>query len=172
MDTVYVSSNPAVVDLVSAVTMVVGTVAIALFTGLLWRLNRQQHQLVYQAKLHVVEKQARFYTATREVRLELVLNNPSLEPAILHEWTVLVRDGDFQESIGDGSLGQTRLVTIPRFVGGRWWAVERGRPTAFSLAAVLPRAISGSAKIHVRIGYFGGRRSVTILEDSVGVTVV
>lgn len=110
-------------DLVGTIAVVVATVAIAFFTGLVWLLNRRQHQLSYEASLRVIEKQAQFRASTKEVRVELVLNNTSLVPAILHEWSVLVRDGDFQESIADGNLEQTLSSSVFRVLleagGGR-----------------------------------------------------
>jgi hypothetical protein len=159
-------------QIISTVAMVVATVAMAVFTGLVWRLNRRQHQMAYEASLRVVEELAQFHQQTKGIRVELVLNNSSLVPALISEWSVIVRDGHFQESIADGNLEQTRLVNVQRFVGGKWWVIDRGRPTAFSLAAALPKEISSQATVNVEIRYFGGRRPVSTVRASIPVEVV
>ena len=140
------------------------TVAVALFTFLVWRVHVRQHRATHYADLGVVLTRASF-SATGEVHVEVLLTNRSAAPAIIQSWQAIVRDGDYQQSIASGKLVRSVLIKVPKFVGGAGWAVHRAEPTVFSLKDKLPHTLTSSARIEVEITYLGGMQPATITES-------
>ena len=95
------------------VAVVVATVLIAIFTGLLWQVERKQQAFLQKVTLMTVSSRARFSQATNQIRVELVLHNRSSLTALLHGWEVQLTDGKFSQPLGDGELGKCEF-----FCGG------------------------------------------------------
>lgn len=147
------------------------TVALAVFTYLVWRIHVSQHRHVHFGLLKVVLSKARFDGATQAVRLEVLLINTSAAPAVIQKWEALVKDGNFQQSMADGRKGKTQLIKAPAYVGGPGWVVERGSPAALSLRKKLAQNLGERARIDVEISYAGGQAPVTVIKTSVPVEI-
>lgn len=107
---------------------VAGTIVTAVFTGVLavfawlvWRLNVRQHRLAHEARLEMVGAEAVFDPTSREIRVELLLWNPSEAPAVIQDWEVLVKDlaTKYSQSIGAGRLVKTEVFKVKTLSAGR-----------------------------------------------------
>lgn len=150
------------------------TVVLAIFAALVWRLNVRQHRLAHEARLQLVGAEAVFNPVSLQVRLELLLWNPSEAPAVIQDWEVLVRDPStkFSQSLGAGKLVPTELFRVKTYVGGKGWTVQRSAPAAFALVETLLGSIGENSVVDTKLLYAGGRGGkVSSFEASVPVKV-
>ncbi len=140
---------------VSTVVMAVATTVMALLTVLIWRLNKRQHQLRYEASLETVGTFA--VVTNNAVRIEVLLTNQSETPAVIQSWEASLTDvsGFSQPDIGKGKLVSTKHFRAPSYVGGKGWAVTRHAPTAFSIVRQLDRPVN-SANVKLKLNYVSG----------------
>lgn len=126
------------------------TVAMALFTFFLWRIQANEHSMRHFARLHVCASRAVFESTRNLIHVEVLLLNASDAPAIIEDWEALVRDGKFQESVADGSLGPTKYMKVPAYLSGKGWVLERRLPTALSLRKALRRGSRAERRLRSR----------------------
>lgn len=149
---------------------IVASVAIALFTFLVWRVHRSEHALTHFARLQVGTKKAVFVSTSKVVRLEVLLINLSEVPAVIVDWQVVVKDtNSFSKPIGDGELVKTSLGIAPSHIRAKGWVLERRLPASLSIKQALDQQLTGQATIDVEISYAGGEDDLSVLKDSVKV---
>ena len=164
-DSVHRATTSGAPDLNNGL-IALSTAAMALFTFFLWRIQITQHRMRNYARLQVCTSKASFESSTRKLRVEVLLLNASDAPAVIEKWVALVRQGEFQQSVADGSLGPTKLMKVPAYIGGKGWVIERIVPTALSLHKDLAQLLHQGAAVHVEIQYAGGHKVVTTLRHT------
>lgn len=139
-------------------TLVVSTVLVAVFTGLVWLLQKRIHDVTNFASLRICCAAAKFDEAAKRIHAEVLILNTASAPAIVTGWKVLVHDGDYQENVSDGETGYTQLLKAQKFISEKGWVITRDTPTALSITSRLSKdTLTSSATVEINVEYAGGK---------------
>lgn len=144
---------------IAAFINAVGSIAVAVFTYWVWRLQRQMHWLNSYASLRFGGMVA-YFEAHNVLRVEAAIINRTKAPAVITSWKVTIADKTLHEELGTMNPAPTRRLKVPKYVGGPAWVVNQELPVvAISLAEQLtnPKIVKG-AKVDLEVTYLGGEQ--------------
>jgi hypothetical protein len=98
----------------------------------------------------------------------MLLLNVAMSPAVVTGWSAIIRDGDYQENVSNGSLCRTEVIKAQKYISERGWVITNDSPTALSISSRVSKStLSGNATVELSVTYAGGKEKETKVSTTV-----
>lgn len=161
-DEVLVGGSMIWIEYVNLSVGTVSGIALSLFAFFVWRLNLRQHRLTYRATIREGLSRARFDSATKILRFEILLMTVSDTVPVVTGWSAEVVCGQYSHGLNDGKLVQTELLRTTNYIGGEGWTIAKDIPTALSVTKTIDYDLTEPTKVNARITYTDGEDTETL----------
>ncbi|MEC5206515.1 hypothetical protein QF022_001471 [Vogesella perlucida] len=141
-----------------------GSLAVAVFTYWVWRLQRDVNRLNTYANLRIGGVVAKIHQGNI-LHAEASIINTTRAPAVITEWSVVATNGGIRDEFTAAKPVFSQYFKVPKYIGGTGWLINQDLPvTALALEEAItnPKIIAGS-KVTLTIKYLGGEKDITTI---------
>jgi len=141
-----------------------GSIAVAVFTYWVWKLQREVNRLNTYANLRFGGVIAKIH-AGNVLHIETSVINTTKAPAVVTGWKVVGTNGGIRDEFTAVRPVLSQYFKVPKYIGGTGWVINQELPvTALALEESItnPKIVAGT-KMTVELSYIGGERDVTTI---------